>query len=59
MTALTNIYIPILKGKSGEFEALSKINPGTWKRIIPLLEIIPFTKIQEDGEESLVIAGEI
>ncbi|MBB6239651.1 hypothetical protein HDC90_004309 [Pedobacter sp. AK013] len=34
-------YLPILKSKSGEFTALSKLDAYTRKRIIPLLEITP------------------
>ena len=34
-------YVPILKGKAGEFEALHQLDPGLKDRITPLIEVAP------------------
>lgn len=34
-------YVPILKGKQGEYGALGAISPGTRRGIQPLIEIVP------------------
>jgi hypothetical protein len=34
-------YVPVLKGRQGEFAALAAIQPTTRQRILPLLEIVP------------------
>ena len=36
-----NFYLPILKSKSGEFTALSKLGPTAKKKITPLFEVTP------------------
>lgn len=35
------VYVPVLKGRQGEFAALSKIKPATRASILPMLEIAP------------------
>lgn len=34
-------YVPVLKGRQGEFAALASIQPSTRQRILPMLEIVP------------------
>src|ERR1019366_9332962 len=34
-------YVPILKGKNGEFGALESMSPEVKERITPLIEILP------------------
>jgi len=38
---IANFYLPVLKSKLGEFDALSKLNPDTKKSVVPLLDITP------------------
>src|SRR5450755_4311767 len=35
------IYMPVLKGRQGEFAALASIRPTTRQRILPMVEIVP------------------
>jgi len=35
------IYVPVLKGRQGEFAALASLQPSTRQRILPMVEIIP------------------
>ena len=35
------LYVPVLKGRQGEFAALAAIQPATRRHILPLVEIIP------------------
>lgn len=35
------VYLPVLKGRQGEFAALADIQPATRRAIIPLIEIVP------------------
>lgn len=37
------IYMPVLKGKAGEFQALKDLPPSTTRRILPLIEVPPLT----------------
>jgi hypothetical protein len=37
------IYMPILKGKAGEFQALRDLPPSITRRILPLIEVPPLT----------------
>lgn len=43
-------YVPILKTKAGEMDALSKIAPGIRKSLTPLLEVTPVPPKWPDGE---------
>lgn len=38
---INEFYLPVLKSKQGEFDALSKLSDETKKSIVPLLEITP------------------
>lgn len=35
------LYMPVLKGRQGEFAALAAIQPVTREHLLPLLEIVP------------------
>lgn len=35
------VYLPVLKGRQGEFTALADIQPVTRRAVIPLIEIVP------------------
>jgi hypothetical protein len=35
------IYVPVLKGRQGEFAALAEIQMSTRQRVLPLIEILP------------------
>lgn len=49
-----NHYIPILKGRLGEFNAVSRVDPGLADRYTPLIEFVPTgDELGEDGEPTL------
>lgn len=35
------VYVPVLKGRQGEFAALASIQPSTRQRTLPMVEIVP------------------
>lgn len=35
------VYVPVLKGRQGEFAALAAIQPATRQQVLPLIEIVP------------------
>lgn len=35
------VYVPVLKGRQGEFAALADVQPSTRQRILPLIEVVP------------------
>lgn len=37
----SNQYIPILKGKAGEFTALNILNKDLLKDVVPIIDIVP------------------
>src|SRR5258708_5351119 len=47
------VYVPVLKGRQGEFAALADIQPTTRQRILPLLEIVPGQT--DDGTEQRAV----
>src|SRR5215813_4354380 len=38
---MPEVYVPVLKGRQGEFAALGGIQPSTRQCILPLVEIVP------------------
>ncbi len=47
-------YVPVLKGRQGEFGALSKIQPTTRSKILPLLEVVPVNADDESAARESV-----
>jgi Beta protein len=49
------IYVPILKGKEGEFAALQELKPNVWPLIMPLIEIpsVPHDYVNDRPAKSL------
>jgi hypothetical protein len=38
---MPEVYVPVLKGRQGEFAAISSVRPSTRESILPLIEIVP------------------
>ena len=49
------LYVPILKGRQGEFSALGDIQPRTRQAIVPLVEVVP-PPTEEPTAEAVVNA---
>src|ERR1051326_7818954 len=49
------IYVPVLKGKEGEFAALEELKPQVRNRMMPLIEIpdIPYDYVNERPARTL------
>jgi len=57
-------YVPILKGRQGEFQALSMINDATAQAIRPLVELVPkgerddIGAVQTSCDKTAVVLGD-
>src|SRR5437868_6173203 len=53
--ATAPIYVPVLKGKEGEFAALEALFPDVRRQLMPLIEIppIPYDYVNERPAKSL------
>jgi hypothetical protein len=49
------IYVPVLKGKEGEFAALEALSPDIRRQVLPLIEVppIPYDYVNERAAKSL------
>ncbi|MFF2407146.1 hypothetical protein [Streptomyces sp. NPDC058092] len=45
-------YVPILKAKAGEFQALEHATPGVRSRMRPVLELVPDPELVRDQLET-------
>ncbi len=47
-------YVPVLKGRQGEFAALASIQPATRVRILPMVEIVPGPADEPNALKSVI-----